>query len=121
MDRLQSRILSIIARAGGIVWFVGHYLAELGRSGWRVALDVASPGSEARPGIVHVPLDARTDAEIALVANLISLTPGTLAVDVDPLCRTLEVHVMFIDEGKEDEVVQYLKDTVERPVLDLVR
>lgn len=121
MKQNPSEMESILARAGRIVWFVGHYLAELGRSGWRVALDVVSPASEARPGIVHVPLEARTDVEIALVANLISLTPGTLTVDVDPRCRILEVHVMFIDEGKEDEVVQYLKETVERPVLDLVR
>jgi len=121
MDRRRWGFVGIAARLGRIIWFVGHYLAELGRSGWRVALDVASPRSEARPGIVHLPLEARTDAEIALVANLISLTPGTLTVDVDPMCRILEVHVMFIDEGKEDEMVQYLKDTVERPVLELVR
>jgi multicomponent Na+:H+ antiporter subunit E len=106
----------------GLVWlrFSGHYLVELVRSSLRVAADVLTPTSRARPGIVRMPLDARTDLEIALVANLISLTPGTLTIDVAPDRSALVVHAMFLD-GDEEQVVRSLKEMVERPVLELMR
>ncbi len=49
-----------------------------------------------RPGIIGVPLSAQTDLEIMLVANLISLTPGTLSIDMSE-DKKLYVHVMFLD------------------------
>jgi multicomponent Na+:H+ antiporter subunit E len=105
-----------------LVWlrFSGHYLAELVRSSLRVAADVVTPASRARPGIVRVPLEAESDLEIALVANLISLTPGTLTIDVAPDRSCLLVHVMFVD-GDEEEVARSLKESVERPVLEMTR
>lgn len=103
------------------VRFVGHYVAEIFRSGVRVAVDVVLPGSRARPGTVRMPLDARSEMEIAVVANLISLTPGTLSVDVAEGEDALRIHLMFLDEGGEEAMVRSLKETVERPVLELLR
>jgi multicomponent Na+:H+ antiporter subunit E len=42
----------------------------------RVAYDVRTPTYRMRPGVVAIPLDAKTDAEITILANLIALTPG---------------------------------------------
>jgi len=63
---------------------------------------------------VEVPLDVRSDAEILLVTNLISLTPGTLSVDVSEDRRTLLVHAMFADD--EEQLVADLKGGMERMV-----
>jgi len=112
---------TLVRRLPRALRFIAHYAGELLRSGLRVAHDVAVPRSLARPGIVRMPLDACTDTEIALVANLISLTPGTLTVDVSEDERFLMVHVMFMDEGDEGRVIQSLKKTVEEPILNLVR
>lgn len=103
--------------------FALRYGVEMVRSGVRVAHDVLTPRSRARPGLVRVPLDARTDAEITAVANLISLTPGTLTVDVAPDRRSLLVHAMFLGdrEAELDALVRSLKETVERPLLETIR
>lgn len=73
-----------------------HY--ELIVSSVQVAWDVLTPRHRARPGIILVPLKAEGEAEILLVTNLISLTPGTLSLDVTEDCRTLVVHAMFADD-----------------------
>ncbi|MEM9794850.1 MAG: Na+/H+ antiporter subunit E [Pseudomonadota bacterium] len=71
---------------------------ELIVSSVSVAWDVLTPRHRARPGIVAVPLRAKGEAEVLLVTNLISLTPGTLSLDVTEDCNTLFVHAMFADD-----------------------
>ena len=71
---------------------------ELVKSSLSVAWDVLTPRHRARPGIVAVPLRAKGEAEVLLVTNLISLTPGTLSLDVTEDCNTLYVHAMFADD-----------------------
>ena len=82
---LLQRVLgrsSYFTKSMLLVRFAGFYALEVVRSNLRVAFDVVTPALRAEPGVVAVPLEARTDAEITLLANLITMTPGTLAVDV---------------------------------------
>jgi multicomponent Na+:H+ antiporter subunit E len=89
------------------------------RSNLRVAYDVITPGSRARPGIVAVPLDARTDVEITLLSNLITMTPGSLAVDVSDDRSVMYVHSMYVEDP--DELRRAIKEDLERRVLELLR
>ena len=106
-------------RAPKTVKLAGFFLVELLLSTLRVFWDVVTPGHISRPGIVGIPLSAKTDMEILLVANLISLTPGTLSIDLSEDRRTLYVHVMFLDDP--DRFRQGIKDGVERRVLEVMR
>ncbi|MFN3614431.1 MAG: Na+/H+ antiporter subunit E, partial [Rubrimonas sp.] len=72
----------------------------------------------ARPAFVTMPLDAETDVEITLTANLISLTPGTLSVDVTPDRRGLIIHAMYAEDPAD--VIAGCK-TMERRVLEALR
>jgi multicomponent Na+:H+ antiporter subunit E len=85
----------------------------------RVAYDVLTVTHHMRPAFLAVPLDARTDAEIVLLANLISLTPGSLSLDVSPDRRTLYVHAMYASDP--EQVKRRLKEGFERRVLELLR
>jgi multicomponent Na+:H+ antiporter subunit E len=97
----------------------GYFLKELVISNLRVLWDVITPRHISRPGIIGVPLDAETDLEIFLVANLISLTPGTLSVDLSEDRRTLFVHVMFLEDVAAARAD--IKDGLERKVLEVMR
>jgi len=77
---------------------VAYFLKELVISNLRVLWDVITPRHINRPGIIGVPLTAQTDLEIFVVASLISLTPGTLSVDLSEDRKTLFVHVMFLED-----------------------
>ena len=99
--------------------FGAFFAWELVLSNLRVAWDVLTPRAYRRPGVVAVPLDAETDVEITLLANLVTLTPGTLSLDVSDDGTTLYVHAMFVDDA--DELRREIKDGFERRVLELLR
>lgn len=101
------------------VWFGLLFLWEVLKSNVRVAWDVVTPRKRRRPGIVAVPLDTQTDLEITLLANLITLTPGSLCLDVSEDRRTMYVHEMFIDNP--DAVRRQIKQRFEHWVLRLLR
>lgn len=93
-----------------------YFLWELLLSSVKVAWDVMRPRPRNNPKIIEVPLDVKTDLEILLLTNLISLTPGTLSVDVTPDRKTLIVHAMFADDPQAE--VAALKSGMERMVLE---
>ena len=93
-----------------------HY--ELLVSSLAVAIDVLTVTHRSRPAIIEVPLEVKSDLGILLVANLISLTPGTLSLDVSRDRKTLRVHAMFADDP--DALCASLKSGMERWVLDAV-
>jgi len=102
-----------------VVSFILLFLKEMTVSSIRVAHDVLTPKSYARPGIVAVPLEARTDAEIALLANVITLTPGTLSLDVSADRSTLYIHAMFVDDP--DRLRREIKNGLEKKLLEVMR
>jgi multicomponent Na+:H+ antiporter subunit E len=74
------------------------FLYELIVSSIVVVWDVLTPEHKSRPQILEMPLEVESDFAILLVTNLISLTPGTLSLDVTPDRRRLIVHAMFADD-----------------------
>lgn len=103
-------------RAIGLTIF---FLKELVVSSVRVAIDVLRPRFTMRPAFIQVPLDVTSDIEITLLANLISLTPGTLSVDVSDDKKHLYVHAMYGDEP--EVVVRGIKHDFERRILEVFR
>jgi multicomponent Na+:H+ antiporter subunit E len=99
--------------------FAVFFVYELVLSNVRVAWDVLTPRAYRRPGVVAVPLDAETDVEITLLANLVTLTPGSLSLDVAEDRRCLYVHAMFVDDV--DQLRKDIKKGFERRVLELLR
>ena len=71
------------------------FLWDLLKSSIIVARDVMTPGLDAVPAVVAVPLEVKSNVAITLLANTISLTPGTLSLDVSEDQKTLYVHAMY--------------------------
>ncbi|OXS99466.1 Na+/H+ antiporter subunit E [Notoacmeibacter marinus] len=80
------------------LWRIGTlmlvFLRELLFSAWRVAALVLTPRLDVQPGIFAYPLRVRSDMQITLLANMITLTPGTLSVDISEDHSTLWVHAL---------------------------
>jgi multicomponent Na+:H+ antiporter subunit E len=70
------------------------FLVELAKSAWRVAVMATRPRLDLHPGIFAYPLQVKGDFQIGLLANLITLTPGTLSVDVSEDRSTLYIHAV---------------------------
>jgi multicomponent Na+:H+ antiporter subunit E len=99
---------------------LSFFVWELILANLRVAYDVLTPGYHLRPGVVAIPLDARTDMEITLLANMITLTPGSFSLDVSADRRVLYVHTMYLDEDV-DEFRRKIKNGFERRILEVLR
>ena len=84
-----------------VVKFIGFYLWELLQANLRVAHDVLTPRTRSRPGILAIRLDSRTDAEITLFANLLTMTPGDLSIDVSTDRKVLYVHSLYLYDIEE--------------------
>ncbi|GHA29547.1 Na+/H+ antiporter subunit E [Devosia pacifica] len=95
------------------------FLYELMLSAIRVARIVLDPQlkKNLRPAIVAVPLDVKRDAEIMLLANMITLTPGTLSLDVSEDKKTLFVHVLTLDS--KEAVVADIKNGFEAKIREI--
>jgi multicomponent Na+:H+ antiporter subunit E len=102
-----------------VLGFGAYFVRELVLANLRVTYDVITPGFHMRPGVVAVPLDARTDLEITLLANLITMTPGSFSLDVSDDRKVLYVHAMYVDDP--DAFRREIKDGFERRVLELLR
>lgn len=106
-------------RFGKVVGLALYFLKELVVSSVRVVAVVLAPGQRSRAGMIALPLDVSAPAEITVLANLISLTPGTLSVEVSEDRRVLYVHTMFLDDP--DALRAELKSGMERRVLEAFR
>ena len=84
-------------------WYLLRFLLELLKANIQVAKVVLSPRIRIRPGVIAYRMGVKTDGGITLLANSITLTPGTLSVDVSPDQRTLYVHALDIRDPRETE------------------
>lgn len=105
---------SYFSKVGSLASLLAYFVAELVVSSLHVAWDVVTPRLRAHPGIVAVPLSLDDDRAITVLAMMVSLTPGTLALDVSEDRRTLFVHAMYAEEP--DAVRRSIKEGMERRV-----
>ena len=106
-------------RAFQVIGLALYFLRELLVSSVRVAIDVLRPTLRMTPAVIAVPIELGDDAQITLLANLISLTPGTLSIDVAADGSTLYVHAMY---GEDPESVrQHIKHEYERRIQEVFR
>ena len=111
--------LSYFQKTMQFIRFALFFFKELIVSSVKVAIDVVKPLPLMRPGVIGIPLDVETDLEITMFANLISLTPGTLSLDVSPDRKTLYIHAMYV--LNPDDLRREIKDGLERRLLELLR
>jgi multicomponent Na+:H+ antiporter subunit E len=102
-----------------IISFFLYFLYELVKANIQVAYDVVTPTFYMTPGIVAVPLDVKTDLEITILANVISLTPGTLSLDVSDDRKVLYVHSMYIKD--RENFIKSIKNGFEKKLLNITR
>ena len=108
-------------KAPEVVLLVIFYLKELSLASLRVAYDVVTPKDHMKPAVIAVPLDAKTDLEITLLANFITLTPGTLSIDLSEDRKTLYIHEVYVKAGDKDKIVKQIKEGFERRILKITR
>ena len=112
-------LIVYVTRLLRFVGFIFFFIWELLLANLRVAFEVLTPGFQMRAAIIAIPLDAESDLEITVLANLITLTPGTLSLDVSPDRKTLYVHAMHVSDAEQFR--QDIKQRMERRVMEVFK
>ena len=112
----SGRIRHAIRPAAAIL-LIPSFVWNVLRASVLVAIRVATPRRKLRPAIIAVPLDAGSELQTTLIANMISLTPGTLTLDHDENGEMLFVHVLHVPGGDVDAARSEIRNRIERPLL----
>ncbi|MEX0982377.1 MAG: Na+/H+ antiporter subunit E [Bacteroidales bacterium] len=100
--------------------YLALFIKEVIYGSIRIGYDIITPTHYAKPGIIAIPLDAKTDLEITLLANSITLTPGTTSLAVSADKSTLYVYSVYIDKSKEQSILD-IKNGLEKKLLEVMR
>jgi len=84
-----GRVMGALPYAG---LYLGAFTWELLRANVDVAYRVLSPGMPIEPEVILVPLRVESDLAITIIANSITITPGTVTLDYDDETNSLYVH-----------------------------
>lgn len=110
MSRVFRKILQLIG-------FVFFYLKEVLLSNIRIAADILTPRHRMKPGVIAVPLENLTDPQLLILTNLVSMTPGTLCLDVSDDRKVLYIHAMYVEDA--EQLRREIKVGFEKKILEV--
>lgn len=92
-------------------------IVDIIKSNIEVAIQVLGPLQKLSPGFIAIPLDMTAELPITLLASSISLTPGTVSVEVSEDKHWLYVHVLSLSD--ESKTIETIKRRYERPLKEI--
>ncbi|SHJ36152.1 multicomponent Na+:H+ antiporter subunit E [Tangfeifania diversioriginum] len=75
--------------------FIVFYLVKLVEANFYIAWDILTPKMHTKPAFMEIPVTLKSDLGLLLFSNLLSMTPGTMSMDISPDKKTVLVHVLY--------------------------
>lgn len=107
----------VVRRWGTLVRFVPVFLWDVLVANVQVAWLIVNVRRQLRPRWLVVPLEITDPHAIVTLANVISLTPGTVSSELGPARKTLLVH--SLDVADEGEAIAFIKRRYEAPIREI--
>ncbi len=101
------------------IFLLSDFLKQMVIANFQVARIVLSPKINLRPALFVLPLELDNDVAITALGNMITLTPGTLTIDVAPDRSVLFVHCIHTEDV--DATRKGIKESFERPLKEVLR
>jgi len=95
--------LKHISRYLWFLYYVPLFIWECIKANIDVAYRVCHPDLPINPGIVKVKTNLKSDTALTFLANTITLTPGTMSVDIDPENGFLYIHWIYVEDKDIDK------------------
>ena len=115
----MKKLISLILKIPTFIFFFFFFIEEVIRANFQVAYDILTPKHFMKPGVIAIPMDVKKDMEILALSNLITMTPGTLSLDVSTDRKVIYVHAMYIHDAVK--LKQEIKNGLEKKIMDLYR
>ncbi len=94
--------------------YLPRFLWEVVKANFDVAYRVVSPRMPIRPGIITVRTGLISDIGLTFLANSITLTPGTMTVDIDRERGLLYIHWIAVRTSDVEEATRLIAARFER-------
>jgi multicomponent Na+:H+ antiporter subunit E len=108
-----------LLRLWSFIKLIFIFIKELILSNIAIVKIVLKPKLDMRPAIFAMDTALTEDWQITLLSSLITLTPGTLVIDVSEDNRTLFIHAMNI--GEVEDEINSIKNSFEKAILEVSR
>lgn len=95
-----------------ILTFLVFYITKLVQSNLYIAYDIITPKMHTNPGYLWVPLRTNSKFGLLLFSNLVSMTPGTLSIDVSTDQKALLVHYLYDDKNKVLQEIEKIQTKI---------
>ena len=105
-----------------IIYFLDlfiFYFYDLTVSAFKVSYDVLTSKDHSNPRFVEYETMARSDAELAVLASLITFSPGTIVVDLSMDKKRMLLHVML--SGKDEDIKSHIKNKLEMRLIRILK
>ena len=106
-----------VARPDAAVRLFFVVLYDIVVANWIVARRVLGPLERLRPSFVEMPLDAEDFFVATILGSIISLTPGTVSIDIDRQRRILTVHALDVEDT--EALIRTIKARYEAPLKEI--
>ena len=103
-----------ISRYLWFFYYLPFFIWECIKANVDVAYRVIHPDRPMNPGIVKVKTNLRSDTALTFLANSITLTPGTLSVDIDEGSGFLYIHWIDVKDKDIGKASRLIVDRFER-------
>jgi len=100
--------------------FLSLFMKEMILGSLKIGYDIITRKDYMNPGIIAVPLDAKTDLEITFLANVITLTPGTTSLTLSNDRSVLYVYSIYLDKDVRKSIDE-IKNGLEKRLLEVMR
>jgi multicomponent Na+:H+ antiporter subunit E len=94
--------MKILSRIYFTLDFIVYYLYNLAKANFYIAWDILTPKMRMKPAFMEIPVNLESDFGLLLFSNLLSMTPGTISMDISEDKKTVQVHVLY---HKTDEIM----------------
>lgn len=119
LNRKRTSNQDYFMRVPKILAFIMYFLYDMLKANIEVAIDVVTPNYNMKPGIIKFEMDAKTDFEITMLANMVAMTPGTLVIDISKDKKYMYIHVMYLKDIARFK--RNLKQRTEKKLLEIIR
>ncbi|PPC81124.1 MAG: Na+/H+ antiporter subunit E [Methylotenera sp.] len=106
----RIKLLPAIRLFGVVLWDI--MIASMD-----VAKRVLGPLDKIKPAFIEVPLDMQNPYVGTLLASIVSLTPGTVSIDIDRSRWVLQVHALNVEDA--EALIQSVKIRYEQPLKEI--
>lgn len=102
MDKIDGAQMDLKIDPMGFLAYFGWLLVEIAKANWNVAKLILAPDVKLNQTFLHIPYGQKTSVAKTIFANSITLTPGTITVEVED--GTFLVHAVNYTDGDSEAI-----------------